>query len=232
MEQNNGVQNNAAQTAVTPDKVASNQTTPLAPNRKPLFVYLVIVITVLMIIIFTIYFLHKTEKTQVDNTIVLAKPTVTPGMSYAGWSRINLDTFSIETPLGSDNTLNTFDDGSGYMVIIIPPKSPQYPNEPIFDVEAYNAPQDLAQKQQMYLAEGAKKTTLTVNKMQLPELEGSYKMRMINSNPVYTPTQLRLSYLVMPHAFYVFRMYYSSNGPAQADENLYKQYIASFMLNK
>ena len=230
MEQNNVAQTNPEQN-VAQNNEAFSQPKPDSANKKPLFIYLVIIITVLLIIIFTVYYLHKTEKTPAAST-AQATPTVTPAVSYAQWSRINLDTFSIETPLGSDNTLNAFDDGTGYMVTMVPPKSPNYPNEPIFDVEAYNSAQDLSQKQTLYVAEGAKKAMLTVNKMQLPELLGSYKMRMINSQPVYTPTQLRLSYLVLPHAFYVFRMYYSSSMPVQADENLYKQYISSFELNK
>jgi len=117
-------------------------------------------------------------------------------------------------------------------VTFVPPKSPDYPNQPIFDVEAYNSPQDIQQKQLLYLAEGAKKSTLTVNTMTLPELQGSYQFRMINSERVNTPTQLRLAYLVLPHALYVFRMYYSSPTPVPADESLYKQFIASFILNK
>jgi hypothetical protein len=232
MEQDNSQQNNPEQSNVVQSEQLTTQPKQNSSKRKPLILFLGILFLILVSIIFAVAFVHNSEHIPASHSQTQVLPTVTPALSYAHWSRINLDTFSIEAPLGSDNTINAFYGGGGYMVTIVPPKSSTYPNQPIFDVEAYNSPQDLQEKQILYLAEGAKKDTLSANNMKLPELLGSYKKRMINSQPVYTPTQLRLAYLVKPDSFYVFRMYYSSSVPVAADENLYKQFIASFLLNK
>jgi hypothetical protein len=152
-----------------------------------------------------------------------------PANPFTNGKIYSLPKYSVAYPKGSKNTVNVFVGGS---TLIIQPPVSSYPEEPIFDIEAYNTHQNLIQKEYLYLATGAKKSTLVVNNMKLPELSATYKIRTIDSKPVHTQTQLRLAYLVKPNALYVFRMYYSSSVTKPEDEQLFKQFISSFMIKK
>jgi hypothetical protein len=169
---------------------------------------------------------NNTVNSQPARSTSQAFPTQGPYNPFPNGDRYQGATYSIAYPQGSQNSTNTFTGGSVFIV-----EPPNYPNEPVFDVEAYTSAQNLSQKEELYLATGATKSTITVNNIPLPELRNTYNMRTINSKPIHTPTQLRLAYLVKPNALYVFRMYYSSSIPVQADEALFSQFITSFSLN-
>ena len=162
------------------------------------------------------------QKPQVKRLVIPSAGTTSLN-PFPDGGRYQATSYSVAYPKGSQNSLYTFPGGTTFLT-----EPPGYPGQPIFDVEAYNSAQNLARKQVLYLAEGAKKTILVSNNNSLPELTNTYKTRVINSQPVHTPTQLRLAYLVKPNAFFVFRMYYSSATSVPADEELFSQFINSF----
>lgn len=206
-----------------------NPTNSLLSKRNLIIIIIVVIIIFITTLLITFIGKGKQETSIIPpsgSSALHAFPTMTPYNSFPNGSRYKLSTYSIAYPQGSQNTVSVFIGGS---TLIIEP--PNYPNEPVFDVEAYTSAQNLAQKEALYIASGATKSTINVNNMVLPELRVTYNMRTINSKPIHTPTQLRLAYLVQPHAFYVFRMYYSSSVSVQADEDLFTQFIKSFSLN-
>jgi hypothetical protein len=199
-------------------------------KRTILIICIVIIVIIPLILSFFISSHAKNAGTMQKGSITVnVSPTPTQFNPFPNGKIYSLPKFSVAYPKGSKNTVNVFVGGS---TIIIQPPISSYPGEPIFDIEAYSSHQNLIQKEYLYLATGAKKSTIVVNNMTLPELKATYKIRTINSKPVRTPTQLRLAYLVKPHALYVFRMYYSSNVPIPEDENLYLLFIKSFSLKQ
>ena len=201
---------------------------PPFTTRKIVSISVVILILIFLIILLLTLVMDKTQNTTPQNVSskqATVLPTTVPSNSFAQGGRYQATTYSIAYPKGSQNSLYTFPEGTTFLTM-----PPGYPGEPIFDVEAYNSSQSLARKQVLYIAEGAKKSTLVINNTSLPELSNTYKTRVIDSKPVRTPTQLRLAYLVKPNALYVFRMYYSSSVSVPEDEALFAQFIRSFTL--
>lgn len=202
-------------------------------KRNKVIIIVVAIILILLLFLMTIFVKRGSSNEPISiipgSSAPHAFPTVAPYEPFPNGGRYRQATYSISYPQGSQNTASVFIGGSTF--IIQPPDSAGYPNEPVFDVEAYTSAQNLAQKQASYLATGATKDTIAVNNISLPELKNTYGMRTINSKPIQTPTQLRLAYLVKPNALYVFRMYYSSSVSVQADEDLFLQFIKSFSLN-
>lgn len=192
---------------------------------------LILLIGIVLIVIVLLLLMMAVVTNKPNNTNTATKstthpfPSVSQGGSFPNGSRYQSSTYSIAYPQDSQNTSNVFAGGSMFIT-----QPPNYPGEPVLDVEAYDSAQNLAQKESLYLATGATRSTITVNNMTLPELRNTYDMRTINSKPIHTPTQLRLAYLVKPHAMYVFRMYYSSSTTIPADETLFSQFIQSFSL--
>jgi hypothetical protein len=207
------------------------QFNPPFTMRKMIYLCCAILIFIFLFISLLSLVIHKETNNSVTSKLsvkqpVNVSPTTVPLNPFSGGGRYQTATYSIAYPKGSLNTTDTFTGGT---TIIIQPSN--YPNEPIFDVEAYTSAQNLRQKTALYLATGAKQTTITINNMKLLELRATYPIRTINSKPVRTPTQLRLAYLVKPNALYVFRMYYSSSVSIPAEEELFSQFIESFRLN-
>lgn len=204
-----------------------NQTNLPFSKRIILFIGVVLLVVVLLLLIMAVVTNRPTGSNTALKVTPHAFPITTAANPFPNGGRYQSSTYSVAYPQGSQNTSNTFNGGS---IVIIEP--PNYPGEPVLDIEAYNSTQNLAQKESLYIVAGAIKSTITLNNITLPELRNTYNMRTINSKPIHTPTQLRLAYLVKPNALYVFRMYYSSNTTIQADENLYQQFINSFTLNQ
>jgi len=204
---------------------------PPFTKRKMLHVGIALIIIILVVSLLIAVSMQNTKTIAVPNQngkqSLQAHPTITPNNLFPQGGIYQMPTYTIAYPQGSLNTTNTFEGGT---TLIIQP--PNYPHEPLLDIEAYNSPQNLEEKKSWYLAAGATQNTLVINNMKLQELKNTYKMRTINSKPIHTPTQLRLAYLVKPQALYVFRMYYSSKVSVPADEELFTQFIKSFTLKK
>lgn len=205
---------------------------PPYTNRKIVYISAAVIVVFLLLITVLVFTIHNSLKTsavpsQTATQTSNVKPSATPVNPFTSGSRYQMPTYTIAYPQGSQNTTDNFPGGT--TLIIQPPSG--YPGEPVFDVEAYNSKQDVAQKAEIYVATGGKISTLEVGNMKLPEISNTYNMRTIDSKPIHTPTQLRLAYLIKPNSLYVFRMYYSSSTKVQADETLFTQFIQSFTLN-
>lgn len=193
---------------------------------------LIIAIVIFAVIILLPFIIVVTNKIPVKKTNGPEKPAMTATTSFnpfVNGGREEQSAYSIAYPQNSEKTANTFDGGTSF---IIQPPNGAYPGEPVFDVEAYNSKQNLTQKEMWYVAAGATVNELDINDMKLPELKNTYQMRTIHGTQIKTPTQLRIAYLVEPNALYVFRMYYSSAVTIPADEDLFADFIKSFVLKQ
>jgi hypothetical protein len=199
---------------------------PPFTNRKIVYISMTIIILFLIVVALLALLVKNSVKSSPVPTAIQAPktiPTSAPVNPFTGGSRYTMSTYSIAYPQGSQTSTYTFTGGT---TLIVEP--PGYPGEPVFDVEAYNSKQNVADKAKWYAAAGGKITTLKVNNMNLYEVSNTYNMRTINSKPIHTPTQLRLAFLDESNALYVFRMYYSSSTTIEQDETLYRQFIGSF----
>jgi hypothetical protein len=197
--------------------------TPLS-HRKVILISIAIFVVILLLPVLIIT-TNKSARHKIN--IQTTTQTTVPPNPFPNGARAQQATYSIAIPLNSQTTSNTFTGGT---TLIIQPPVGTYPGEPVFDVEAYNSKQNLTKKEMFYVATGASVNALVINGVTLPELKNTYQMRTINGKHIYTPTQLRIAYIVKPNALYVFRMYYSSDVTIPTDEDLFADFVKSFAL--
>lgn len=206
-------------------------------NSAPIGKYLIFVIPGAIIVIALIYFLLNAKS---GTQQVTENPSqVTPIPQAAGTNQLKSTTvgsvpngveyktnkYTITYPSTWQPTSLAFNGGQSAM---IRPQGAK--GDPIFVVESYDAAQDVAQKQALYLAEGCVKSTIVINNDHLAKLSCVFPVRTIDGKKQFVTTQQEMVYIPRPEALYVIRFYYTAQQRDPGYETLFTQMLSSLQI--
>lgn len=196
------------------------------------YIFLIIVGLLFIIIIFFLFRLHKTPKTSetIQSTTTIASPTsiamaisnkLTDGIQYKA------NKYVITYPNTWQPSVLQFQGGNAAII-----KPQNLPGKPMIVVEAYDATQNVAKKQALYLAEGCKKEIITNNSHQYEKLNCVFNVRTIDGIVFREITQQQMIYMPTPKALYVVKYYYSSPERIFEYDTLLTQMLSSLQITE